>query len=536
MNRLLSSQLCRSRVGAPVGIVLGAGALWCGTVLAEESDGAEGSIRGGASRHFQLNQQNRDNLCSAEAIIRNMAVSTYERNRSEEEKRAILSQLQDGIRSTAVTLHQRSQQEEERKRNVSQVEESIQKMAWSHMIAEQQAQKAKECSSAVEHMLVDEAKSAFLAETPTPKIDLHTEKLREALSQKAIEELEVFEKWRKHIDEATQENLSRIEAEYDLRLAEIERLYEEKFDYGVGKERAYIQKSYAKKVDEITEKYQQLLEKEKNAHNTNLLRVKAQVAERLEEMKKQEYGDRKLFEDTVNRSLDEMRSYMKDSENDSTERFRGTIKDIQEQDAAYHQLSQEFKSQQQKLALSLSAITLSRMVTSGSPYSDVLQDLERHSSLLETSDPDDPDLLPSLLTMIKPTATTGVPTLMDLQARFSTVLDTAFRDSLMGDDVSFLSFFKSKILGNALVRKKGLVEGNTPEDVLARSEYYLARGNLELSVRELEELKGPASVTIRPWLEAAKERLSVLITLEVIETYIRLSLEFAAVSDLSEWE
>jgi hypothetical protein len=75
------------------------------------------------------------------------------------------------------------------------------------------------------------------------------------------------------------------------------------------------------------------------------------------------------------------------------------------------------------------------------------------------------------------------------------------------------SFSHSQLIGSALaamsLTPQGNVSGPGTEEALARAAYQLERGNLVLTLRELDGVKGYGQVLMQDWKSLAKERLIV---------------------------
>lgn len=78
--------------------------------------------------------------------------------------------------------------------------------------------------------------------------------------------------------------------------------------------------------------------------------------------------------------------------------------------------------------------------------------------------------------------------------------------------LSLLCIF-SHLIGSALaaisVAPSGLVPGNGSEEALSRAAYYLERGRIAESLKELQAVQGYGQVQMRDWISLAQERLVV---------------------------
>ena len=85
--------------------------------------------------------------------------------------------------------------------------------------------------------------------------------------------------------------------------------------------------------------------------------------------------------------------------------------------------------------------------------------------------------------------------------------------------------FKAKLVAmfNQLIaiRKIGLIDGDSPEAVVARAEYYLKNNKLPQVLAELGTLKGRYTETVRPWMEKATTHLEAQQLSEQLEKAIQ---------------
>ena len=63
----------------------------------------------------------------------------------------------------------------------------------------------------------------------------------------------------------------------------------------------------------------------------------------------------------------------------------------------------------------------------------------------------------------------------------------------------------------------GLVPGPGAEETLSRAAYYLERGRIVETLRELDSVEGYAQVLMRDWIELAQERLVVDQSVKVLK-------------------
>ncbi|KAJ3023400.1 Formation of crista junctions protein 1 [Thoreauomyces humboldtii] len=116
----------------------------------------------------------------------------------------------------------------------------------------------------------------------------------------------------------------------------------------------------------------------------------------------------------------------------------------------------------------------------------------------------------------------GVPTLFQIEHRFQSASRAVRSAQFMPVDGGPLSHLISTGLSKVTFQKKGLVNGDDVEAVLARSEYYLSNGDVENAAREMNQLTGWPKTLARDWLVSARQYLEVKQAIQVIETHINL--------------
>ncbi|KAK2460954.1 hypothetical protein APHAL10511_007424 [Amanita phalloides] len=119
----------------------------------------------------------------------------------------------------------------------------------------------------------------------------------------------------------------------------------------------------------------------------------------------------------------------------------------------------------------------------------------------------------------------GVEPLVDLTVWFtSSVYPKVAQVALVPDqNAGVLSYIASHVLSSFRFKRHGLVDGDDVLSVMARAEYYLNEQDLDSATRELSQLKGPAKLLLRDWLEAARQRLEVQQALDVVQTHATLA-------------
>lgn len=105
----------------------------------------------------------------------------------------------------------------------------------------------------------------------------------------------------------------------------------------------------------------------------------------------------------------------------------------------------------------------------------------------------------------------GVETFSSLYSWFSEKVRPAVqRVALVPDQAGVLSHLFSGTVAPLLFKKSGFpVEGEDVPSVLARTQYYLERRDLDSAARQLNSLKGWPKILAEDWLNAARRRLEV---------------------------
>jgi len=83
------------------------------------------------------------------------------------------------------------------------------------------------------------------------------------------------------------------------------------------------------------------------------------------------------------------------------------------------------------------------------------------------------------------------------------------RASLMPEDGGLVSHATSWVLSHFMLDKKGLIPGDDVEAILARSDFYLNRGDLDNAAREVNQLHGWTKTLAHDWLQEARKTLTV---------------------------
>lgn len=120
-------------------------------------------------------------------------------------------------------------------------------------------------------------------------------------------------------------------------------------------------------------------------------------------------------------------------------------------------------------------------------------------------------------------ASSGIPTLVDLRARFDdtarAIVDAAKAaepppaaaqdKDWLGRQLDWLSSAADYVLSDVSVRPVGDVPGDGPGERVARAEVRLSENALGAAITELEGLTGPAAEAAAAWLDDARARVAV---------------------------
>ncbi len=137
----------------------------------------------------------------------------------------------------------------------------------------------------------------------------------------------------------------------------------------------------------------------------------------------------------------------------------------------------------------------------GQPFSGILPTLSR----LVSDQPAAAEALESLT----PYGERGIPTRVDLDARFGDMAEAVLQAAVEADGGGVLDRVRSQVQGLVSVRPvAGEVEGDSIDAMLARGEDRLDRGNLRGAVEALEGLEGAPADAAEPWLTDARARLA----------------------------
>ncbi|KAG1490533.1 hypothetical protein G6F54_010652 [Rhizopus delemar] len=218
--------------------------------------------------------------------------------------------------------------------------------------------------------------------------------------------------------------------------------------------------------------------------------------------------------------------------NELQRRFVKEVKMLVEQERAgrlaqLDQVSQRFKALEKYTLQNAQALDKSRqyhvihitlnafhdalLAQQKQPFVDELQALNQNSK--------DDEVIQTVLNVIpKDLAEEGVSTVSELAVRFEQVSEEIRRVALVPEDGGFGSHIVSMLMSWLLFKKSGLVDGDDVESILARTEYYLKRDDLEYATRQLNQLVGWPKKLAADWIQSARRHLEVKQALEVAET------------------
>ncbi|KAI8910025.1 mitochondrial inner membrane protein-domain-containing protein [Powellomyces hirtus] len=132
-------------------------------------------------------------------------------------------------------------------------------------------------------------------------------------------------------------------------------------------------------------------------------------------------------------------------------------------------------------------------------------------------------LVTTVLDSLSPdTVQSGVPTLFQLEHRFKTTSAAVRQAQFMPPDGGPVAHIISTALSAVTFQKRGLVNGDDVEAVLARTQHYLTLGDVDAAAREMNQLKGWPRTLATDWLHLARKYLEVRQAVEVVQTHLSL--------------
>jgi hypothetical protein len=130
------------------------------------------------------------------------------------------------------------------------------------------------------------------------------------------------------------------------------------------------------------------------------------------------------------------------------------------------------------------------------------------------------EVVEATCTKLEGMAKHGVSSYNQLVERFKLVVQMGRRAALVPEHGGVFANIVAAVASRLIIPEKGLVEGNDPEALFAKAEYYLEQGDLQLAVSHLERLQGtPATIAI-DWMRAARERLAAEQCLSVLQSHV----------------
>ncbi len=164
-------------------------------------------------------------------------------------------------------------------------------------------------------------------------------------------------------------------------------------------------------------------------------------------------------------------------------------------------------------ALAVAFGNLDRAVRSGRPFSTELDAVKA----LGAAGKD--------IAMLAAYQESGVEPIERLEKSLPDFIKAALDAEYAKEDSGFVGKLWANTRSMMNIRRKGLIEGDSTEAILARMETRLKAGDPAAAIREAESLKGEAAVILRPWLDKAKARAEASAALSRIEAGLLASLK-----------
>lgn len=140
----------------------------------------------------------------------------------------------------------------------------------------------------------------------------------------------------------------------------------------------------------------------------------------------------------------------------------------------------------------------------------------------------DPVLETAITSVPAEVVVSGVSNRGELTSRFFKKVESATREGALIDKAkpalngsappTIWGYVLARVTSLFLVPQRTLVEGNRPEDIISRAGYYLSHGDLDGCTKELESLRGEPAELAKDWISAAKDRLLLENTLNIVKT------------------
>ncbi len=164
-------------------------------------------------------------------------------------------------------------------------------------------------------------------------------------------------------------------------------------------------------------------------------------------------------------------------------------------------------------ALAVAFGNLDRAVRSGRPFAAELNAVKALGGAGED------------MTALAAHAESGIEPIERLEKSLPDFIKTALDAEYAREDGGFFGKLWANTRSLMNIRRKGLIEGDSTEAILARMETRLKAGDTSAAIKEAESLKGEAAVILRPWLEQAKARAAAEAALSRIEAGLLASLK-----------
>eukprot|EP00598_Pedospumella_elongata_P001815 CAMPEP_0184971884 /NCGR_PEP_ID=MMETSP1098-20130426/4014_1 /TAXON_ID=89044 /ORGANISM="Spumella elongata, Strain CCAP 955/1" /LENGTH=536 /DNA_ID=CAMNT_0027494081 /DNA_START=309 /DNA_END=1919 /DNA_ORIENTATION=+ len=160
--------------------------------------------------------------------------------------------------------------------------------------------------------------------------------------------------------------------------------------------------------------------------------------------------------------------------------------------------------------LSAAVLSLEMALSSTTHYEDDDNFIAHHFAEVRKACQGDEVVKVVLDTLPARVVSSGALQLPDLQVRFAVMREEVRKTALTPEAAPKLI---GHLIGSALaaisVAPSGLVPGNGSEEALSRAAYYLERGRIAESLKELQAVQGYGQVQMRDWISLAQERLVV---------------------------
>lgn len=175
-------------------------------------------------------------------------------------------------------------------------------------------------------------------------------------------------------------------------------------------------------------------------------------------------------------------------------------------DARYKQASHEVHR------VSQAVMSISHRLESSAPFKAELAELRDIAS-------EDPVIAAAVAYIPAAASQRGVATMAQLQSSFGALAAETRRAALMPEDAGLVWVPLSYIFDFIKFQPKGMVSGDSCEEILARVEHHLLSNNLSDAVKEASIIQGTPGQVLMDWKGAAAERLQVEQALTVVKAH-----------------